>query len=107
MKRVAAVIGLKPEVREEYERIHAAVWPEVLAQIKRSNIRNYSIYRHGDLLFAYYEYVGTDFAGDMAKMAQDTKTQEWWKITDPMQNPLPDRAEGDWWKVLPEVFHTD
>lgn len=107
MKRVAAVIGLKPEVREEYERIHAAVWPEVLAQIKRSNIRNYSIYRHGDLLFAYYEYVGTDFAGDMAKMAQDAKTQEWWKITDPMQNPLPDRAEGDWWKVLPEVFHTD
>jgi L-rhamnose mutarotase len=27
------------------------MWPDVLAQIARSSIRNYSIYRYGDLLF--------------------------------------------------------
>ncbi len=51
MKRVGSVIGIAPGARAEYERIHAAVWPEILAQISKSHIQNYSIYRHGDLLF--------------------------------------------------------
>ena len=75
MKRFASVIGIKPEHRAEYERLHADVWPDVLAQIATSNIRNYSIYRYGDLLFSYFEYVGDDFDGDMAKMAEDPTTQ--------------------------------
>ncbi|MSV87875.1 MAG: L-rhamnose mutarotase, partial [Actinobacteria bacterium] len=29
MQRIGSVIGLKPEDREEYERIHADVWPTV------------------------------------------------------------------------------
>lgn len=107
MKRVGSVIALADGAREEYERIHAAVWPEILEQIKRSNIQNYSIYRHGDLLFSYFEYVGQDYEADMAAMGEDEKTQEWWRITIPLQRPLEDRNEGDWWKVLPEVFHTD
>jgi L-rhamnose mutarotase len=55
MQRFASVIGLKPEHRAEYERLHAEVWPEVLKQIHDSNIRNYSIFRYGELLFAYFE----------------------------------------------------
>ena len=43
----------------------------MLDAIRRANIRNYSIYRHGELLFAYFEYVGDDFAADMAAMAAD------------------------------------
>ena len=66
-QRIARVVGLKPEHIEEYERIHRAVWPEVLATIYACNIRNYSIFRHGTLLFAYMEYIGEDFAADMAK----------------------------------------
>ena len=53
MHRVGQVIGLKPGHVEEYERLHAAVWPEVLAMISACNIRNYSIFRHDELLFAY------------------------------------------------------
>ncbi len=53
MRRVGQLIGLKPDQIEEYERLHAAVWPEVLAMISACNIRNYSIFRHGELLFAY------------------------------------------------------
>ena len=58
-------------------------------------------------LFSYFEYVGSDFAADMAAMAADPRTQEWWKITDPCQEPLPDRAEGEWWAAAEEVFHVD
>ncbi|GHO62452.1 hypothetical protein KSC_013440 [Ktedonobacter sp. SOSP1-52] len=107
MKRYGQIIGVKPGQIEAYERIHEEVWPEVLATIETCNIRNYTIFRHGTLLFAYFEYIGDDFAADMARMAADPKTQEWWQHTDPMQEPLADRAEGEWWSVMREVFHTD
>ena len=107
MQRYGQVIGIKPERVEEYERLHAAVWPEVLATIAACNVRNYSIFRHGDLLFAYFEYIGSDFDADMAKMAADPKTQEWWSVCGPMQQPVPSAAAAEWWKTIPEVFHVD
>ncbi len=109
MKRYGAVIGLKPEQIADYKRVHAAVWPDVLAQIKASNIKNYSIFLREpeNLLFAYYEYVGTDHDADMAAMAADPRTQEWWTVCMPMQAPLATRAEGDWWAGTEEVFHLD
>jgi L-rhamnose mutarotase len=107
MQRVGQIIGVKPDQIEAYERIHAAVWPDVLEMIHAANIRNYSIFRHGNLLFAYFEYIGDDFAGDMRKMADDPKTREWWTHTDPMQEPVADRAPGEWWATMKEVFHTD
>lgn len=107
MQRFGQVIGIKPEHVEEYERLHAEVWPGVLKMIEECNIRNYSIYRHNDLLFAYMEYHGDDFEADMAKMAEDETTQKWWAVCNPMQNPVEDRKDGDWWKTLDEVFHTD
>lgn len=107
MTRYASVIGMKPENRAEYERLHANVWPDVLAKIYECNIRNYSIYRYGELLFAYFEYIGSDFDGDMAKMAADPMTQKWWDVCKPLQSPVVDRADGEWWAAIPEVFHVD
>jgi L-rhamnose mutarotase len=107
LKRFGQGINVRPDRIEEYERLHAQVWPEVLDRIRRSNIRNYSIFRDGTALFAYFEYVGVDFAADMAAMAADPMTQRWWALTDAMQDPLPDRDAGSWWKTLPEVFHAD
>jgi hypothetical protein len=39
VQRIAQVIGIKPDQIEEYERIHADVWPTVLATIKKANIQ--------------------------------------------------------------------
>jgi L-rhamnose mutarotase len=107
MQRYGQVIGVKSDQLEAYKRYHAAVWPEVLDQIRECNIRNYSIYYKDGLLFAYFEYHGDDFDADMAKMAEHKKTQEWWDIMMPMQRPLDTRAEGEWWANMEEVFHTD
>lgn len=107
MQRFGQVLGVKPEHVEEYERIHRAVWPEVLATIRACNMRNYSIFRHDDLLFAYFEYVGDDLAADMAKMAADPKTQEWWSVCMPMQRQVAGARLEEWWTTIPEVFHTD
>lgn len=107
MRRICQLINVKPEAIEEYERIHAAVWPQVLATIHACNIRNYSIYRSNHLLIAYFEYIGEDYTADMQKMAADPKTQEWWTITDPMQTPLEDHRPDAWWTEVKEVFHVD
>jgi L-rhamnose mutarotase len=107
MKRYGQIIGVKADQLEAYKAYHADVWPEVLAMIHACNIRNYSIFNLGELLFAYFEYLGDDFEADMAKMAADPKTQEWWEIMMPMQVPVQDRAEGEWWANMEQVFHVD
>ena len=107
MRRLGQVIRVRPDRIADYERLHAEAWPGVLATIRAANIRNYSIFRHGELLFAYFEYVGEDFDADMAAIAADPVTQEWWTLTDAMQEPFPEHAAGSWWLTLNEVFHTD
>jgi L-rhamnose mutarotase len=107
MTRYGSLIGIKPDKLEEYKKHHAHVWPEVLDMIGKCNIRNYSIYYKDGLLFSYFEYHGTDYAADMAKMAADPKTLEWWAIMKPLQTPLETRAPGEWWAGMEEVFHCD
>jgi len=108
MERMGLCIKLKPDVVDEYRRLHAAVWPGVLAAIARANIANYSIFlkEPENLLFAYWEYHGRDFAADAALMAKDEHMQAWWVICDPLQEPFETRGSGEWWARMPEVFHT-
>lgn len=107
MQRYGSVIGVKSEAIERYQAYHASVWPEILDMIRQCNIRNYSIFRKDNLLFGYYEYHGNDYPADMAKMAADPRTQAWWSIMMPMQQPLETRQEGEWWAAMEEVFHMD
>jgi len=107
MKRFGQVLRLQPGALEEYARLHAAVWPEVLAMITECGIRNYSIYHKDGWLFATFEYHGSDFEADMAKMAADPATQRWWDLCKPLQDPLATRAEGEWWATMEELFHAD
>jgi L-rhamnose mutarotase len=107
MKRVGQVIRVRPEAIEGYERLHAEAWPGVLETLRAAHVHNYSIFRHGEVLFAYFEYTGDDYAADMARIAADPETQRWWRLTDAMQEPYPQREPGSWWLTLPEVFHTD
>jgi L-rhamnose mutarotase len=107
MKRYGSVIRLRPEKYEEYKKLHAAAWPGVLAKIRECGIRNYTIYHKDGFLFSHYEYVGEDYEADMAKMKADPVSQEWWKLTDPCQEPLETRKPGEWWASMEEVFHCD
>jgi L-rhamnose mutarotase len=111
MQRFGQIIRLKPEKYDEYKRLHANVWEDVLARLHEANIHNYSIYHRGGLLFAYFEYHGDDFDGDMAKVANDPRTHEWWAVTDPCQQPFegssPGSREGNWWLPMEELFHME
>jgi len=107
MKRYGMLIRVKPSKLARYKAYHRKVWPGVLKTIHKCNIRNYSIYLKDGLLFACFEYVGRNYKADMAKMAADPVTQEWWKIMEPMQTPWKNRPKGAWWVEMEEVFHTD
>ena len=105
VQRYGSVIRLRPEHRDSYLRLHAAVWPEVEQALLAANIRNYTIFLHGDLLFGYYEYVGDDHAADQARIAADPHTQQWWKLTDPCQQSLAEPESGQWWASMQQVWH--
>ena len=107
MERYGMVVKVKPDKFAEYNKLHAAVWPEVLDMIKKSNISNYSIYHKDGYLFSYFEYTGDDYKADMDKMAADPTTQKWWELCCPCQEPLATRGQGEWWANMEEVFHTD
>jgi len=107
VKRYGSIIRIKPSKLEEYKKLHANIWPEVAKIITSCNIKNYSIFHKDGYLFSYFEYVGKDFNKDMAKMAADSTTQEWWAVCMPMQEPLDTRKKGEWWAEMEEVFHQD
>jgi len=109
VKRFAQVLGLRPEKREEYERYHERIWPEIALAIHTAGIRNYSIFHHEGRLFAYYEYVGPpeEYEARMQALAEAPRMREWWDLMEPMQVPDPDRAPGTWWSDMKEVFHQD
>lgn len=109
IKRMGMVIQIKPEKIAQYKQLHQNAWQDVLEQIRRSNIRNYTIFLREpeNLLFGYWEYHGSDFKSDMAMMAKDPKTQAWWKLTDPCQSRLSTAKNDEHWAMMEEVFHTD
>jgi L-rhamnose mutarotase len=99
-----SLIRLRSDFEERYIILHRHVFPEVAERIRKSNIRNYSIFLRDGILFSHLEYVGSDFASDMAAMA-DPVTKEWWKLTEPMQMPLRTRKKGEWWAAAEFVGH--
>ena len=104
-QRFGMTIGLRPDKRDEYLALHAQVWPEVEAMLRAANMRNFSIFVHGDVLFGYYEYTGTDHAADQARIAADPATQRWWALTDPCQERLPGTPDNHQWAPMTEVWH--
>ena len=112
MRRYATTIELKAAQVDEYRRLHAAVWPGVLKQLQQANVRNYSIFHYHlpdgrHCLFGYYEYHGLHHVSDMNLIAADAETKRWWALCSPMQRPLDNRGDGEWWAAMDEVFHCD
>lgn len=110
MQRMGQVIGVKPEGLAAYRALHTDVetnWPEVIAASRASNIRNYTIFRLGDLLFASFEYHGDDYAADMAKLEANPAVQAYWSHVSPLQVPLPNRQPGEHWAMMEELYHAD
>jgi len=107
-KRVFRVLGIHPEYIDRYKQMHANPWSQVSQAIKRIGIRNYSIFIHGNLIFSYYEIpedIDQDFIAQ--QWVNDPVCQQWERIMQQMQIPVPDAAKGEWWSQAEEIFHQE
>ena len=97
---------LKPEKVDEYVALHAEPWPGVLKTITECNLKNYSIYRHGLEVFAYFEYVGEDYDADMAKMELCPHMQRWWTFSNPCFVKYSIRPDSEFYADMKQIFYT-
>jgi L-rhamnose mutarotase len=77
MIRKAFLMTLKPDCRDEYERRHNPIWPELEGVLKEHGVRNYSIFldRGSDRLFAYAEIESEE---RWRQIAETDVCQRWW-----------------------------
>ena len=102
MERIGFSMRLLPDSEAEYRRRHAAVWPELLADLRSAGARNSSIFLRGDDLFAYLEV--DDFAAFTAAMAESEPNARWQTEMAALIDPLTDPAT-EFHRRLDEVFH--
>jgi L-rhamnose mutarotase len=80
-QRSAFVLDVRPERVEEYVRAHQEVWPTMLEAIRNAGIRNYTIFRHENQMFGYFEADDLDAAArylatqDVSRRWQDAMAQ--------------------------------
>lgn len=97
---------LRPGAEGEYDRLHAAVWPEVRAALSRAGIRNYSIFRHGLRLFSYFELPdGAPLETVTGILLADSACVRWEALIKPLQEAGADVAGNERWEPMDEVFH--
>ena len=104
MERVGFTMRLLPGQEAEYRRRHAAVWPEMVEALKSAGCRDYSIFIHGEDLFAYLEVA--DFAAFRAAMAASPVNDRWQAEMAALIDPLTDPQTG-FHQRLEEIFHID
>jgi L-rhamnose mutarotase len=104
MIRKAFLMTLKPGCREEYERRHSPVWPEMREVLKEHGVSNYSIFheRATGRLFAYAEIESEEL---WEQIARTDECRRWWAYMKDLMLTNPDDSPVA--EVLDEVFHLD
>ncbi len=104
MKRNAFVMHLKSGMEAEYKRRHDGIWPELVAELRKAGVSNYSIYldRKTNTLFAF-QYLADD-ATD-GELAKQPIVKKWWRMMKDLMDTNPDESPVS--ESLVEVFHMD
>jgi L-rhamnose mutarotase len=107
MKRVGFLLKVKPEKIEEYKNHHEAVWPEMLAALRRTGWQNYSLFMRDDgLLFGYFE-TPDSFQAALNGMAKEEINARWQEFMSPYFEALGGARPDQTMQELVEVFHLD
>ena len=76
VQRVCFVLQVKPDRIEEYKHHHRAVWPEMLAALRKTGWTNYSLFLRPDgLLIGYLET--PDFDRARAEISRLEINRQW------------------------------
>jgi L-rhamnose mutarotase len=101
-QRSAFVLEVRPDRLDEYLEAHRHVWPEMLDALRGAGVRNYSIFRHGNQMFGYFE--ADDLEAAAAYLARQEVSARW---QDAMAELLVERVPDAGPPPLPEVFRLD
>jgi len=101
-QRSAFILQVRPERIEDYVHAHRHVWPEMLDALRSAGIRNYTIFRHGNQMFGYFE---SDDLEAAARYLAEQEVSERWQDT--MAELLEQRIPDSGPPPLEEVFRLD
>ena len=94
-----------PALVAEYIEYHKAVWPEVIASLKRVGISEMKIYLHGRRLFMYMETVDEfDPARDLQRYMDSSRVVKWDELMRTYQQPVPGAKPNEWWAPMQQVW---
>ena len=100
MEKVAIFFKLREGKGEEYERLHANIPEGVSLALTDAGITNYTIWREGDMLFAYYEVEDKEKAGEI--LSRHEAYNEWRVL---MRNYVWETPEGQNEWFMKKVFN--
>jgi L-rhamnose mutarotase len=103
MQRIAFLLHLRPGTEEAYDHAHAAVWPEMLALLKRAGVSEYSIFRRDQLLVLTMQV--EDFEETWARIEADPVNTRWQQAMAPYFAPLDSLQPGERFPMMREVFY--
>ena len=107
IQRYAMSVRLKPEKRDYYIKNHQNVWPEVLIELKKNKVKNYSIFIKEDFLFGYLEYEGNNFDQAMHEMGKIPIIEKWEKSMIECFKPFPKNENNQSWVLMDEIFYME
>jgi L-rhamnose mutarotase len=89
----------------EYEKYHAAIWPEIRKSIVDSGITHMEIYRFDVRLFMIME-TDDSFSFEQKASADDAnpKVQEWETLMWKYQQPVKGSLKGEKWVLMNKIF---
>ncbi len=95
----------QPNLIEEYEAYHRAIWPEIEESILGAGVHQMAIYRFGNRLMMLMD-VGNDFSFERkaAADASNERVQEWEKLMWKYQMALPGAKPGEKWVLMDKIF---
>jgi L-rhamnose mutarotase len=106
MARYCFLLQVRPELLAEYRQRHAAVWPEMLAALRDSGWRNYSIFARPDgLLVGYVE--ADDLAAAQRALAATGVNTRWQAEMARYFVGLEGRGPDESFLLLDEIFNLD
>ena len=107
MKRIGFLLKVKPDKIEEYKLRHQAIWPEMLAALRRTGWHNYSLFlREDGLLFGYFE-TPESLQAAQAGMSHEAINTQWQDLMAPFFENLTGAQADQSMVELEEVFHLD
>ena len=106
MPRIGFLLKVRKDRLAEYKERHRAVWPEMLAALRETGWRNYSLFLGPDgLLFGYLET--DDFEKALAGMAQRDVNARWQADMAPFFEYLEGCQPDERLLRLEEIFHIE